>query len=110
MAGPLPGDVWLMDSSAPSALDEVLPVLSPEWARFQVKRAWLFGSRATMRVSPGSDWDFLVEFSQPPTFDTFMGLKFSLEQRLKGQVDLLSRSACTSRFLSAIQSDLVDVT
>lgn len=81
-----------------------------EWARFKVKRAWLFGSRANQQVTTGSDWDFLVEFSGPPTFDTLMGLKSSLEQRLNARVDLLSRSACTARFFEAIESDLIDVT
>jgi predicted nucleotidyltransferase len=39
-----------------------------------------------------------------------MGLKSQLEQGLKARVDLLSRSACTPRFLKAIESDLIDVT
>lgn len=81
-----------------------------EWSRFQVKRAWLFGSRATRQNASESDWDFLVEFSAPPTFDIFMGLRSSLQLRLEGRVDLLSRSACTPRFLRAIEPDLIDVT
>ncbi len=85
-------------------------MLGEEWRRFQVKRAWLFGSRAISGEKAGSDWDFLVEFSQPPTFDTFMGLKLTLEDRLHGHVDLLSRSACTPRFFEAIRDELIDVT
>lgn len=91
-------------------LGEELKQLGQEWPRFKVKRAWLFGSRATRQTTSRSDWDFLVEFSQPPTFDTFMGLKATLENRLKGHVDLLSRSACTPRFLEAIRDGLIDVT
>ena len=84
-------------------------MLRKEWSRFRVKRAWLFGSRALGSTDTTSDWDFLVEFSEPPGFDAFMGLKSGLEKRLNAQVDLLSRTACPSRFLELIESDLVDV-
>ncbi len=99
-----------MEASARNPLRELAPVVRREWARFGVKRAWLFGSRATDRGTPGSDWDFLVEFAEPPGFDAFMGLKLGLERGLDGHVDILSRSACAPRFLRAIERDLVDVT
>jgi predicted nucleotidyltransferase len=101
-----------MNSSPQTLLQAAFPGgLKKEWARFQVKRAWLFGSRAMAPgADPNSDWDFLVEFFQPPGFDVFMGLKSQLEQGLKAPVDLLSRSACTPRFLKAIEGDLIDVT
>ncbi len=99
-----------MNRIAQAPLDRIIPVLENEWSRFQVKRAWLFGSRAINPNKTGSDWDFLVEFSQPPTFDIFMGLKSRLEDRLQAKVDLLSRTACTQRFLKSIEADLVDVT
>ncbi|MGI8960832.1 MAG: nucleotidyltransferase family protein [Bryobacteraceae bacterium] len=98
------------DSSSAILLHQTFPILRQKWSRFRVKRAWLFGSRTTGGAAARSDWDFLVEFAQPPDFDAFMGLKSSLEQELKGHVDLLSRSACTPRFLQAIESDLIDVT
>jgi predicted nucleotidyltransferase len=99
-----------MDASAQNLLEEIAPFLKKEWSRFQVKRAWLFGSRATKGGTSQSDWDFLVEFYEPPGFDTFMGLKLGLEEGLHGHVDLLSRTACHPRFLSAIEDDLIDVT
>src|SRR5438105_3829359 len=77
------------------------------WSRFQVRRAWLFGSRVAGEGTATSDWDFLVEFSQPPSFDVFMGLKSGLEEELNAQVDLLSRTACQPRFLEAIEEDLI---
>jgi predicted nucleotidyltransferase len=91
-------------------LETVFPVLRKQWSRFQVKRAWLFGSRAAGEEANTGDWDFLVEFSQPPSFDAFMGLKSGLEEGLNGRVDLLSRAACQPRFLKAIEDDLIDVT
>jgi predicted nucleotidyltransferase len=84
--------------------------LRQQWSRYHVQRAWLFGSRAAKIGTIDSDWDFLVEFSQPPSFDVFMGLKSGLEEQLNGHVDLLSRAACHPRFLKAIANDLIDVT
>ena len=87
-----------------------MPALRDEWLRFGVERAWIFGSRARQVNNTGSDWDFLVQFAEPPKFDTFMGLKTRLEALLNGSVDVLSRSACSPRVLSAIENDLIDVT
>ena len=84
--------------------------LSGEWRRFGVSRAWLFGSRAKKVNEVDSGWDFLVQFAHAPTFDTFMALKATLEKRLNGSVDILSRSACSPRLLNAIEKDLIDVT
>lgn len=78
------------------------PPLDSIFHRHGVAQWWLFGSRASDSPSPGSDWDFLVEFKQPPSFDQFMDLKLQLEEKLGASVDILSRSACTPRFLKAI--------
>ncbi len=95
---------------AQTLLGDRVSALREEWSRFQIKRAWLFGSRAVGNATVGSDWDFLIEFSKPPDFEAFMGLKTGLEQCLGGRVDLLSVSACKPRFLEAIGRDLIDVT
>lgn len=87
-----------------------LPTLREEWKRYGVERAWLFGSRSREEAELKSDWDFLVEFATPATFDTFMGLKLSLEDKLGGKVDILSQKACKPRFIEAIRDDLLDVT
>lgn len=86
-----------------------LVAIRPELERWGVVRAWLFGSRARNEAVDTSDWDILVEFKEPPTFDNYMGLKMMLEDRLKGSVDLLSRSACKPRLLEAIEPELLDV-
>ena len=93
-----------------SELEAAFSVLRKQWPRFRVKQAWIFGSRAEGEGQADSDWDFLVQFSQPPSFDAFMGLKSALEEGLKARVDLLSRTACPPRFLKAIEDSLIDVT
>lgn len=86
-----------------------LKALRPELVRRGIRHLWLFGSRARQAARPGSDWDLLVEFSQPPGLADYMNLKFWLEEQLGGTVDLVSRSACKPRFIAAIQDELLDV-
>jgi predicted nucleotidyltransferase len=80
--------------------------LADDIRRHGVRQAWVFGSRARADAHPGSDWDLLVEFSPPPDFNRFMGLKLFLEDRLGAKVDLLSLTACKPRFLEAIRPEL----
>jgi uncharacterized protein len=86
-----------------------LQALRPEFERHGVAHAWLFGSRARGEVPEGTDWDLLVEFGRPPSFDDYMGLKIRLEDLLGATVDILVRSACKPRFLTAIQGELRNV-
>ena len=99
-------------SSRATDLSEVqtaLKALRPELARRGVRHLWLFGSRARQDARPGSDWDLLVEFNQPPGLEDYMNLKFWFEEQLRGTVDLVSRNACKPRFIAAIQGELLDV-
>ncbi len=105
---------FMATSSLPqtSGLSEsltVLRALRPELARRGVANLWLFGSRARQTGRSESDWDLLVEFNKPPDLVSYMDLKFWLEGKLGGSVDLVSRSACKPRFLAAIQPELLDV-
>ncbi len=90
-----------------SDVEEELRTLFPELKRFYVKSLWLFGS-ATHGESP-RDVDVLVEFSRPPGLMEFMGLKEYLEGELNRPVDVLSRKACSPRFLKRIEHELIDV-
>ncbi|MDD3179526.1 MAG: nucleotidyltransferase family protein [Opitutaceae bacterium] len=92
-----------------SEVQATLKALRPELARRGVRHLWLFGSRARQEARPGSDWDLLVEFNQPPGLEDYMNMKFWLEEQLGGTVDLVSRSACKPRFIAAIQDELLDV-
>lgn len=89
--------------------NEPLNLIRPLWRRFDVKNAWVFGSRARNADSADSDWDFLVEFSGKPGFSTFMGLKCALEDALGAKVDVLSLRAVKPSFFDRIRNDLVNV-
>jgi predicted nucleotidyltransferase len=75
---------------------------------FNVTRLSVFGSVA--RGDPTArDLDFMVEFSQPPGLENFMGLKFFLEEVFQMPVDLHSQASCPERFFKRIQADLKHV-
>lgn len=56
---------------------------------YGVKSLGVFGSFVREEATKHSDLDILVEFEGAPTFRTFMGLKFFLEDLFELQVDLV---------------------
>ena len=94
----------------PPAPHEIIDLLRPllgELSRLRVRELLLFGSRARGDARPDSDWDFVVEFIEPPAFMQYMSLRELLAARLGGRVDLLSRSACPPRLWRAIEPELL---
>lgn len=74
--------------------------------RFHVRRLDLFGSAARDDFDPArSDLDFLVEFdrSHPDamSFETYLGLKESLEELLGRPVDLVEPGAVINPYFKA---------
>ena len=92
----------------PLALLPFIQNMEAELRSFGVKELWLFGS-AARGETPAHDLDFLVDFIAPPTLTGFMNLKFFLEERLGGSVDLHRKKTCPARFLQRIQPDLLHV-
>ena len=89
-----------------SALRGYLPVLKRD---FGVRRISLFGSTARDEARPDSDLDLLVDFAVGPTFDSFMGLKFFLEDHLGHKVDLVTPDALKLRMRPVVEREAVDV-
>jgi predicted nucleotidyltransferase len=77
--------------------------------RFSVQRLCLFGSVVRDESVDDSDVDVLVVFSQKPTFDRFMDLKFYLEELLGTRVDLVTDKALRPQVRQAIEGEIVDV-
>lgn len=81
---------------------------APELQQFNIAKLSVFGSAA--RGEPTArDLDLLVEFSQSPGLQEFMGLKFFLEDTFQMPVDLHSQASCPERFYKRIQADLKHV-
>jgi len=89
-----------------AALSKLLPTLRRDFA---VRRIALFGSTARGHARAESDLDVLVEFAGGPTFDSFLGLKFFLEDNLGRKVDLVTPDALKPRMRATVEREAVDV-
>jgi len=70
-----------------------LDAMKAEISTFDVISLRLFGSHAKDSAGDERDIDLVVAFHGPATFDTYMGLKFFLEDRLGRRVDLVTEAA-----------------
>lgn len=73
---------------------------------YGVKRLGLFGSFARNRGTDESDLDFVVEL-EIKSFDTYMGLKFFLEELFHSPVDLVLMDTIKPRLRSVILEETV---
>lgn len=98
--------------ATPIRREELIALLrsrAQDLQRFRVRSLELFGSLARDEAHAGSDVDLLVEFEEGPTFDLFMDLKFSREDLLSRQVDLVTRAALRPAMRPAIEREAVPV-
>lgn len=71
-------------------LDELSKNLNVWKEKYGVKRIGLFGSYSREEQKDTSDIDVLVEFDQSAlSFDNYMELKFTLEDRFRKPIDLV---------------------
>ncbi|MBC7595775.1 MAG: nucleotidyltransferase domain-containing protein [Kineosporiaceae bacterium] len=88
--------------ASPLVLDRV--PIAEACQRFGVKRLVVFGSAVTDRFdSARSDVDFLVEFREDVVnrFDSYFGLKETLEALLGRPVDLVAPAALENPYFAA---------
>ena len=76
---------------------------------FSVKELSIFGSVARDQADENSDVDLLVEFDKKADFDSFMDLKFYLEDLLGTRIDLVTRNALRPRLSQLIEQELIHV-
>lgn len=90
--------------------DDILAYLRQSRERFaqiyRVQRIGLFGSAARGEMREGSDLDVLVEMSEP-TFDSYMDLKFELEDALGVTIDLVLSDTVKERLRPIIAREVV---
>jgi hypothetical protein len=76
---------------------------------FGIKSLSIFGSVARDEAHPDSDIDILAEFSEPPTFDRYMDLKFFLEDHLDHTVDLVSPKMLKPQIRQTVEKEAIRV-
>jgi len=74
-----------------------------------VRSLSLFGSVARDEATAGSDVDILVDFGEPASFDTYMDLKFYLEELLGARVDLVTERGLKPGVRPYVQQDAIRV-
>jgi len=88
---------------------EILAEHREELDRYGVKSIALFGSAARNEAGPTSDVDILVEFEAPPSFDTYMDVKFYLEDLLGTSVDLVTLRGLKARVRPYVEREAIYV-
>jgi uncharacterized protein len=76
---------------------------------FGVESLSIFGSVARDEAHQNSDIDILVEFSEAPTFDQYMDLKFYLEDCLGQTIDLVSYKMLKPQIRQAVEKEAIRV-
>ncbi len=92
--------------------DEAISILKQHdqpLKNFGIKSLAIFASVARDEAHPESDIDILVEFSEPPTFDRYMELKFYLEDCLGQSVDLASRKMLKPQIQQIVKKEAIHV-
>ena len=89
-----------------STLRGYLPAIRRD---FGVRRIAVFGSTARDEARDDSDIDILVDFEVIPTLDSFLGLKFFLEDHIGQKVDLVTPDALKPRMRPEVEREAVDV-
>jgi predicted nucleotidyltransferase len=81
---------------------------SSELQRLGVRRLALFGSVARGEAGDASDLDFVVDFERLD-FDSYMDLKFLLEDLFSRPVDLLTIGGIKPSIRERVLSESIDV-
>ncbi|NCN25094.1 hypothetical protein COT94_00710 [Candidatus Falkowbacteria bacterium CG10_big_fil_rev_8_21_14_0_10_37_14] len=74
-----------------------------------VKSASLFGSFARGEATAKSDIDLLIDFGKGKTLFDLAGLKFTLEDAMGREVDLVTKAALRPAIKTYVMKDLVKI-
>jgi predicted nucleotidyltransferase len=76
---------------------------------YGIKSLALFGSFARDEATDKSDVDLLVEFEGKVTFDSYMDLKFFLEDSLGCSVDIMSKEMLKPQIRDIVEREAIYV-
>ena len=92
-----------------NTIKQILTQLKPELiTKFHVSSIGLFGSVVRDDFSPTSDIDIIVDFSQPIGIE-FVDLADLIEQKLKKNVDLVSKNGVKQKYYRSFEPEIIYV-
>jgi uncharacterized protein len=84
-------------------VEKKLPEIKMLFIKYNVKKAYLFGSAATNKFHKNSDIDFLYTFDEDLDYETyannFFNLSQDLENLLENPVDLVAEKSLKNPYL-----------
>lgn len=86
-------------------LDQNIQLISKLCAAHKVKRLYAFGSVLTNQFNSNSDVDLVVDFEEVDVkdyADNYFQFKFSLQEILKRQIDLLEEKAIKNPYFKKV--------
>ena len=90
-------------------IKKILEKLKPELKKkYHVRSIGLFGSIVRDDITPTSDIDIIVDFSQPIGIE-FVDLGDLIEHKLNQKVDLVSRNGIKPKYFREIEAEIVYV-
>jgi hypothetical protein len=84
-----------MDGKGGYTASEIASIVEPIARRHNVISVYLFGSRATGKNGPDSDYDFILETTDDFSFSDYCGFIDELSEALGRPVDIVDRSCLT---------------
>jgi len=86
-----------------SLISNHLTEIKSLFKRYDVEKAYLFGSAAKNNLTAHSDIDFLIKFSNQSDFESYgnnyFNLLYALQDLLKRDVDLLAEETLSNPYL-----------
>ncbi|NIJ52783.1 nucleotidyltransferase family protein [Dyadobacter arcticus] len=90
-------------------IQQTLRQLKPELIeKFHVSSIGLFGSIVRNDFTSSSDIDIIVDFSQPIGIE-FVDLANYIEEKIKKQIDLVSKKGIKDKYYQAILGEIIYV-
>lgn len=88
-------------------IDQIKNTVSKYGKEYGIKNAYLFGSYAKNEATNDSDIDLIIEKGSLDDYDAYCSLKFSIEDELGVDVDLLTTESVRPRFYELIKNDRI---
>lgn len=86
-----------------SLISNHLPEIKLLFSKYDVKKAYLFGSAARNNLKENSDIDFFVNFSNKTDFErygeNYFDLLYALQDLLKREVELVAEKTLSNPYL-----------